>query len=331
MLKKIVVLAISAVVFCLSGVLHAQTETPTVKASFSRDTILIGDQFTLDVVVEKDMTQVVDFPMFEKGLVGDSIEVLNIMPIDTITGANRRQTLKVSYLMTCFDAGIYNLGNFPVLYADKNIVDTLLSEEVLELFVMTFQIDTTQQSIADITPQLKAPFNFAEFKEYVFNRYVAIALLILIIILAIAYYFYKRRKGSIFSAKPQEPPHITAIKELEKLHDKKLWQNEKHKLYYSCLTDILRQYIDGRYDVNAMEMTSDEILADLKSLVEQKHEYDKLSDLLKMADLVKFAKFIPETDENEVYYNVAYYFVENTKLLPQEVSDDKEEEEEVTK
>ncbi|MFI3268025.1 MAG: hypothetical protein R3Y51_04825 [Rikenellaceae bacterium] len=326
MLKKIVIVAISAVMICLSTVLHAQSEKPTVNASFSRDTILIGDQFTLDVIVEKDLTQIVDFPTFEEGTIGDVLEVMSMMPIDTLVADGRRQTIKVSFLMTCFDSGIYNIGQFLVLYADKNIVDTLLSEKELELFVQTFEIDTTKQSIADIAPQLNTPFNWAELKEYIFNKYTGIALIIIIVILAVVYYFYRRKKGSIFSAKAQEPPHIIAIKELEKLHDKKLWQNDKHKLYYSCLTDIIRQYIEGRYGVNAMEMTSDEILASVKALIEQKQEYTKLMSLLKMADLVKFAKFVPATDENESYYNVAYYFVENTKLLPQEVSESEEEE-----
>lgn len=328
MFKKIVFAAVIFFMVSFCAISYAQNEKPTVKASLSRDTILIGDQFTLDVVVEKDMTQVVDFPTFSEGIIGDTLEVLQLFPIDTINVDGRRQTLKVSYLMTCFDEGAYALGEFPVLYADKNVVDTLYSEEVLKLFVKTFIIDTTKQSIADITPQLDTPLNWAELKEYIFNKYTGIALILMLLILAVMFYIVRKHKhGSLFAPKVQEPPHIIAIKELENLHNQKLWQNDKHKQYYSSLADIVRKYIDGRYDINAMEMTSDEILTLIKPLIVHKKEYSSLNDLLKISDLVKFAKFVPADDENEAYYDSAYYFVENTKLLPQEVSEEQEEEE----
>lgn len=328
MLKKIFYITIIGFLTFSSVMLNAQSVKPTVNASFSRDTILIGDQFTLDVIIEKDLAQFVGFPNLKEGLFGDTIEVLEMRSIDTIAIDGRRQTIKQSYLMTCFDEGGYMLGKFPISYSDKNIVDTLYSVDELVLIVNTFAIDTTKQSIADIKPQLKTPMNWAELKEYIFNVYTGIALIILILIVAIIYYIVKKRKyGSIFAPKPKEPAHIIAIKNLETLYNQKLWQNSKQKLYYSSLTDILRTYIDDRYAVNAMEMTSEEIIESLKPLGLHDKEYNDLIMLLRTADLVKFAKFIPIDDDNDTYYHSAYYFVENTKLLPQEiVVEDKTEE-----
>lgn len=322
--------SILSIIFCFAApfISTAQTsDKPKVNVSMSRDTILIGDRFTIDVTVEKDMTQVVDFPMFEK-IAGDTIEVLNIFPVDTLKTEGRRQTIRVSYLMTCFDEGLYKIAEFPVLYADKNIVDTLAAEEVLELYVKTFIIDTTKESIADIAPQMKTPINWAEIKAHLFNTSTLIALIVLLIIAAIVYIIIRKRKhGSIFAPKPKEPAHIVAIRELEKLRDEKLWQSAHYKEYYTTLTDIIRTYLEERYNVNAMEKTSDEILSECTTYLTSKKNIEQLRELLGLADLVKFAKYTPQESSNDAQYYNAYYFVEDTKLMPHEETAETKEEE----
>ena len=116
---------------------------------------------------------------------------------------------------------------------------------------------------------------------------------------------------------------IVAIEALEKLRDEKLWQNDKHKLYYSGLSDILRTYLASRFEVGAMEMTTDEIDDALRAVeIEQKQKMNLLS-VLRDADLVKFAKATPEAEENELTYHKAYHFVEETK--PVEVVEEEDE------
>ena len=111
---------------------------------------------------------------------------------------------------------------------------------------------------------------------------------------------------------------------LERLYVQRLWQAEKHKLYYSTLTDILRTYIDGRFGVGAMEMTSDEIIEAMRNVdLPQKSAMD-LTQILRDADLVKFAKAVPEAEENEAAYEAAWQFVEQTK--PVEQSDEEDDE-----
>jgi DNA-binding transcriptional ArsR family regulator len=193
-------------------------------------------------------------------------------------------------------------------------VDTLFAEREEELFVKTFQIDSTMTSVRDLKPQMTLKLRFAEF-----SGYLAIALGVLLV-LALAIYLlirhlHKRGKhlSDLFKPAPAPPAHIVAIDALVKLRDEKLWQRNKHKLYYSGLSDILRTYLAGRFDVGAMEMTTDEIVEALRTIdIEQKSKMELLS-VLRDADLVKFAKAEPEAEENEVAYDKAFYFVENTK------------------
>ena len=105
---------------------------------------------------------------------------------------------------------------------------------------------------------------------------------------------------------------------LEALHNQKLWQNNRHKQYYSGITDILRTYIAARWGIGAMEMTSDEIIAALQPVELPDKARMDLTAILRVADLVKFAKAAPEAEENEACYLKAYYFVEETKLVEED-------------
>ncbi|MBR2025643.1 MAG: hypothetical protein IKA07_00740 [Alistipes sp.] len=311
----------------------AQSSAPTITSTISADTVMIGDRVTLTVEVEKDVMQNVVFPSFDfkqnenegEEVKEPSIEMIHDYAPDTISQQGRRVRLRKRYEMALYDEGIYHLGKAQVLYVDKNLIDTLVAERDNKVVVETFQIDSTMTTVRDLKPQKTLKLRFAEFSGYLAIALVVAALLALAIYL-LARYLHKRgrRLSDIFKPTPPPPAHIVAIEALEKLRDEKLWQNNKHKLYYSGLSDILRTYLAGRFEVGAMEMTTDEIVEALRGIeIEQKQKMDIVA-VLRDADLVKFAKAMPEAEENEAAYNRAYYFVEETK--PVEVVEDDEEE-----
>ena len=309
----------------------AQTERPTITSHLSADTIMIGDRVTLTVEVEKDVMQHIIFPSFDfKSADGaeqsePSIEVIHDFAPDTLSQEGRRVRLRKRYEMAVFDEGIYRMGKAQVLLIDKNLVDTLFAEREENLFVDTFQIDSTMTTVRDLKPQMTLKLRFAEFGGYL-GIALAVALLLAGAIYLLVRYLHKRGKriSDLFKPAPPVPAHIVAIEALEKLRNEKLWQNDKHKLYYSGLSDILRTYLAGRFEVGAMEMTTDEIDDALRAVeIEQKQKMNLLS-VLRDADLVKFAKATPEAEENELAYHKAYHFVEETK--PVEVVEEEEDE-----
>lgn len=326
-LRQIVTALLSLLAFTLS----AQSVPPTVRAYIEQDSVLIGDRFTLAIEVEKDQVQSLFFPAFN--MEGDNpeqkpqfgvVECIEDHPADTLEQKGRKLRLRKRYTLTAFDEGVYNLGRPSVLYADKNIVDTLYgSQDSLRIVVSTFKIDSTAM-LCDIKPVKTLPFRFGEI-----SGYLCIAVVVLILIglgiYLLARHLAKRGKtiADLFKPEPPLPPHIVAIAALEALQNQKLWQNNKHKEYYSALTDILRTYLDGRFEVGAMEMTTDEILEAIKSIdLPKKLEMDVVN-LLRDADLVKFAKAMPDASENESAFSKVYYFVEETK--PVEQTEDEED------
>lgn len=309
--------AIAAALLCTAAG-PAAAQIPTVTARIEPDSIGIGDRFDYVIDVEKDVVQVVQFPEFEPAKEGD-IELVRSFPTDTLERDGRRLKLRKRYRLAAFQEGRYNLGRAEVLYADKNIVDTLRAADSLLLEVTTFQIDSTSQSIYDLKPQKTLPFRFAEIRGYVFYAVLALALLAAAVA-GLAYWLGRRGKslGDLFRTPPPPPPHVAAIQALEALHHQKLWQNEKYKQYYSGLTDILRTYIDGRWGVGAMEMTSDEIIMAMRGIELPEKARMDLTTILRDGDLVKFAKATPDAEQNEADYLKAYYFVEETKPVEDE-------------
>ena len=309
----------------MGGVAVAQTEPPTITSRLSADTITIGDRVVLTVEVDKDVMQQVLFPTFDfapdegsEKQEEPSIEVIRDYAPDTISQEGRRMRLSKRYEMAVYDEGVYHMGKAQVLYLDKNIVDTLYAERERDLFVRSVKIDSTMTTVRDLKPQRTLRWRFKEHAVYIIGG-LFLALLLALAVYLFSLYLGKRGKriSDLFKPAPPGPAHIVAIEALEQLYNEKLWQNNKHKLYYSGLSEILRTYLAGRFDVGAMEMTSDEIAEALRSVdIEEKHKMGLLS-VLRDADLVKFAKATPEADENELAYNKAYYFVEETKPVEQ--------------
>lgn len=303
----------------------ATAQTPTVTARVEPDSVFIGDRFDYVIEVEKDLVQEIFFPQF-KATDSRAIELIEELPIDTLQREGRFLRLQKRYRLAAFEEGLINMGAAGVLYADKNITDTLFARDSVYLRVATFQIDSTSQSIFDLKPQYTLRFRFAEIKGY-FWWGLLLLVLMGVGVWALDRYLKERGKrlGDLFKTAPPQPPHVVAIQALEALHHQKLWQNNRHKLYYSLLTDILRTYIAGRWGVGAMEMTSDEILVAMRSIELPDKARMDLTAILRDADLVKFAKFTPEADQNEEDYNKAYYFVEETKPMEELPAEDENE------
>ncbi len=303
----------------------AAVRPPAVGARVAPDSIGIGDRFCLSIEVEKDQVQTVVFPEFS-GDGSDGIELVESLPVDTLERRGRLVRLRKRYVLAAFEEGDFALGRARVLYADKNVVDTLRSDDSLFLHVATFAIDSASRSIYDVKPQKHLPFRLAEIRGYLVWGAAALVLLA-----AVAWGVLRllsrsgRSVRTLFRPAPPVPPHVAAIRALEALHHRKLWQNNQHKLYYSGLSDIVRTYIAARFGIGAMEMTSDEILTLLRrgELVPPKSATD-LAEVLRDADLVKFAKAVPDGERNEADYLKIYYFVEETKRVAEEDAGDPE-------
>ena len=295
---------------------------PKVSGSFEPDSIGIGDRFLYSIEVEKDLVQTIMFPNFV-GVAGQQYELIEDCAVDTLERDGRRLKIRKSYLLAAFQEGWHHIVP-QVMYADKNIVDTLYGPDTLDLLVTTFQIDSTSHGLFDIKPQKTLTFKLGEITGYIAWSVVALLILAALIYgLKRLLEHYGKSFNTIFKPAPPLPAHEEAFAALERLRVMRLCQEGKHKLYYSTLTDILRAYIVRRFEVSAMEMTSDEIIEAMRSVDLPKKTSIDLTMILREADLVKFAKAAPESEESEAAMRAAWEFVDATKPV-EEIANEEE-------
>lgn len=283
-------------------------DKPQLKATLDKDSILIGDHVTLSLTVTHSKLQHAGFPILPDTIF-QGLELVRELKLDTLNENDREISLEKKYIITSFDSATYQFTLPFVLQKDK-VFDTIESNPVT-LYVNTIPIDTATYQLADIKAPIEYPYTFKEFLPW-----IILSVAILLLVSFILYVLWRRKKNKpIFTKpKPVEPPYVTAIRELNKLKEQKVWQQENAKQYYTRLTDILRAYIEREFLIPTMEKTSQEIMQlILQSPLVEKYPQERLNELFRTSDLAKFAKYRPAADENERSLTIAYDFVEATK------------------
>lgn len=278
--------------------------------ALEHDSIWLGDQINLLIVVEQTAGTKIEFPQLPDSIL--KVEILNKSKIDTSKLEGTRIQLKQTYLITCFDSGAHFIPPFVFKVRKEGSIDSLKSNS-LTLFVKMPPVDLKKGPV-DLKKPFSAPVTLKEIAPWLLGIILIGAVLFLII-----YALSRRKKNKpLFQRppKPKIPAHIIALQELDKLKGEELWQHEKVKDYYTRLTDIVRVYIEERFTIAAMEQTTFEILTSFKakeSQVDPKAVIE-LKEILEVADLVKFAKFTPLPDENHKMLSNAYLFVNETTV-----------------
>jgi len=277
------------------------------------------------------------FPNLKELFKNSPLELLSELKPDTSVSQDRKMvTFTHTYVITSFKDTLLYVPRLPIrigkdtLYTDSLSIAFTLLQNTDSTFLS--EIDTTKiMKVFDIKDVKNAPWTFQEFWAR-FSKLILILLIVAVLASVLTYMYirWKNNKPILPVIKPKEPADKTALRELEKLKDEKLWQQqERTKEYYSRLTEILKRYISDRYSTSVMELTSMETLEKLADFVDPKDDcYQGLRFVFSIADFVKFAKMQPLLNENEKALNNAFDFVEKTKKVVVE-SENKEEEKNV--
>src|SRR6185312_12382640 len=312
--------------FCF--LLFASNSFAQVEAFANMDTnqIRIGEQTKIELYVkynDKQKNLNIQWPV-----VGDTlrkeIDVVNVSKIDTtIPDKNKPEEIEQhqTITVTSADSGFWAISPF-IFIVNKDTAKPVKTDALL-LAVYTIPVDTAAKSIKDVKAPFDEPSDWREYLPYIYGS--AIALVVLIIVIFILMKTLKKEPALAEPPKPKVPAHITALHALEEIRNKKLWQEGKFKEYHTMISDTLRAYIEGRYGVAAMELTSDEIFKVMSSQVIDSLSKDKLKQVLTLADYVKFAKVIPIDVENEMSLQSAFDFVNGTKRDEEENNNQEEQ------
>lgn len=293
------------------SILYNTSFTQKLEVKADTATIRIGEPVHLNITAFVRAQDTVRWFSFKGDTLTKDIQIIEQSSIDTsydeedITVKILTQNLTV----TAFDSGYFVVPPFKIYLNQK---DSLLSEPLL-IEVQTVEIDTSQ-AIKDIAPPLEVKFSL---KEWLSENWPFIAggLALLAVISYLIYYFFFRKKPV---EEPKEepviiPPHELALQKLDEVEKEALWKSGKEKEYHSKISEILREYIENRFNVNALEQTTSEIIRNLRYTNVHQKDKDNLYKVLFLADMVKYAKEKPLPDENIQSLELAKQFVLNTK------------------
>jgi len=314
-----------------------------VSASIDSTMLMLGDQTDLHLQVTHEASEQVQMPAFGETL-QDGIEIVDKTIVDTLTLPDGRIRLNQYLTLTSFKDSLFVIE--PIAVASGE--DTFWTESMALNVVQPFEVDTTL-AINDIKDIERAPIWW-----WGIIRWILLAIGLLLLAVGLYYlwrWYVKNRKPEEEVIAPEllRPADEVALEKLDEIKATKIWKDGKVKEYQTELTDVVREYISRRFDVQSTEKTSDETLRELKPLLlsaslndgmsaasplnDGKALYERLKKMLQLADLVKFAKWHTTPDENESALLTAYDFVNSTKLSDQsdesDQSDNKEEEEEL--
>ena len=280
----------------------------TVNASIDSLQLYIGEQTKVKLEVSCPTESQLVMPDFTDMLM-PGIEIVGEVQADT-QYLNKKKQMLVSqeYTVTSFDSAFYYIPPFEVLVDEQSY-----SSNPLALKVYHFPVDTTNvEAIFPIKDIVKQKLTFADLWVMLLAIVLLAGFVTLVVYLVKRYNDDKPILKRVTIA-PKQPAHQVALKEMDRIKEEKSWQREDVKQYYTELTDALRVYMEERFGFSAMEMTSEEIIAHLSEQPD-KEWIDELRTLFNMSDLVKFAKYKPLINENDMNLITAIDFVNKTKL-----------------
>jgi hypothetical protein len=281
-----------------------------VSASLNTNKIKIGKQAQLSLKATAAKGIQVVFPEVKDTLT-EKIEVVNVGKVDTLQAGNLF-TYKREIIITAFDSGYFAIP--PFKFQIRNDSTKQFETEALLFAVQTIPVDTTL-AIKSIKAPIDPAWSIFEIQKEILIGFVGLLAVIVIV------YFLMRKKKVATVLDEQiikRPAHEIAIEALTELRTQKLWQQGRAKEFHIIISDIVRTYIEQRFSIGAMEMTSDEILKSLRLILTNQQLKIKLSSVLILSDMVKFAKENPLPNENELSWEYAMAFVKETALVKHE-------------
>ena len=278
-MKKLILLLL------ISNFAFAQTATMDTNA------ILIGEQINFTISNSIANTNV--WPTYDEFLV-EGIEIIKQGKLDT-----SNSIISQNFIITAWDTGSYYIPS--ILFSESSKTEGLL------LNVQTIALEEGAE-LKDIKQPMQAPIGWSDIWPWL----LGIITIALIVYLLKKYVFNKKEEVITAKSKAIIPADITALKQLNTLEKDQLWQAGKIKEYHTELSEIIRRYTENRFDFIALELATDEIINELKSKVNNE-QLASITILLQRADLAKFAKSKPDTDENEQSMQLAKHFVGQTK------------------
>jgi hypothetical protein len=278
-------------------------ESPSVQAEVNPSTATLGDVLTLKLRVNYPNGYTVAPPVFDKNLGTFEVRASTQLPAQV---EGPRTIARFEAALQNFTTGPQLLPGLELPYQDIEGHSHVLKTPALTVTLQNVPAGPKDKGDIRGIKGVVGPVAWSPW-------WWAVALFLLA---ALCLLLWHKRKRAL--AGPPPPPPIPADREalarLQELRASGWLEAGKLKEFYSRLSDIVRAYIEKGFDVPALERTTAELMRDLRRrAVLSADRLIELQTLLDECDLVKFAKYRPETQEALLQHAAAVRFIEETR------------------
>jgi hypothetical protein len=292
---------VSLLSFFIIALLSEAQQTTTVRAAIDKTNILIGEQLTISLQANIPENNPIRFFSVDSVPHFEILEKTRVDTVNTSTGTELKQTLR----LTSFDSGQWVIPSFPLAMPDGPFTDSF----TVHVSFAPFDSAKDYNDIKNIIPA-----EAVKKKDFTWY-YIGLGLLLLGLIIYLL--LRKRHKHPVAVVKLPEDPYAEALKKLEALRQPSLQSEADVKMVYSTITDIFRAYLKERMGIHSLQQTTDDLVLQLRNTGIRQEQFSRLSQALRLADFVKFAKYIPAINDFEFVYSVVKETIISIEALQQ--------------
>ncbi|CAA6804259.1 MAG: Unknown protein [uncultured Aureispira sp.] len=273
-------------------------------------TFLIGDQISMELIVNVPAGYTPTFPIIDEILEKEKLEIVDQQERKLIKG-KPNYTYKQKFILTAWEPDTYQIPALSFAYKNDGALVEFESASLM-LHVIAPQVTGDSTYVADIKTILAESPNLLDQLYGFFTHPVAVALLILLLAF-LAFYAFMQYKNRLKTIVPKTPEEVL-LEQLEALKQSDLLGQHRYKEYHTSISFLLRTYLNGRFQIKALERPTAAFLPLLKE-----HDllapslYEEFEMVLEHADLIKYAKASPLDLANKKALSFCFELVESVQ------------------
>lgn len=298
-----------------SGAIEIETKIDRLEAR-------IGEVFTLTITAVYDSSLRISAPDIGKTL--DTFEVQSALWGDEITLEDGLKARGAEIKLWALDTGQFTIPAIEIPYVTADSLLKTVSTSAYSVSVRS-NLDGPDDSaaLAALHEPLQNPLFLSERLADRWEFWVSLGAALLIAALLVWRYFRRQEEARLWV--DSRPAWEKAFERLAGLRNSPHLANSEHKVFYSELTNILKEFMGRIISQPALDMTTSELLAAADGQLAFKSQTKEMKSILIQADLVKFAKMSPSPDRPGRDFETTYALVQTVR--DREIERQKQEEE----
>lgn len=269
----------------------------SIQGKLNRSEIKTGEQAVIDLTIRTNNLPQTQFYLKEEAQKEAPYTVIALVPVDTVDISSRIKEISAKLVLTSFDSTLITI---PPIVA-KTPTDSAETAP-MGLKVIQPEVDSKHPSnFKDIKAPWDVSLSLKDWLILILSSWIFWVIVAVLVGFYIAYRVFNYYQSKKSNPTPQiQVRELSLIEKTEaallQLEQQQLIEQELFKEFYSELITIFKSYLNESYSWTTTEMTSNELMKQMSSAELSSSEHEMLRLVLTEADLSKFAKYTPSSD-----------------------------------